>query len=304
MIKRLIACTLLGILVGQSGMRQTLQAQTLDSPAPAESEPSESKPADAKPVESKPDPPKNFSEQVRAGSEMLNVFLEPEAQQPLEMVRAYKWANTARKPLGDRLCLLFLDDGYPVASCKIYPTFKNIVHTPISMTDSRIEGRIDDKVYWLPVPSGLQYHRLDSEPAPAVNAATRRIQMKRLVRKFEARTDEEEAVRQKSVQELRLLPTPIHRYASKGLEKRGIIDGAVFCFVAEGGNPQILMLVEAFRHNDELVWRCAFSRRTFAELAVTYRNSEIWSIPKLTRANMKMTGTFHRIVSPHPVVAE
>lgn len=248
--------------------------------------------------------PRNFSDEVNASADALRVFADQAAKEPLEMVSAYKWANTARKPLGDRLCVLYLKEGRPVASCKIYPTGKSIVHTPISMSNLPIEGRMDGDVVWTPPASAPELYRLKNELPPSAAAPQRRIQMKRIARAFTASTDEGEAKRQKSVPELRLLPTPIHTYSSPQQAETDIIGGAVFCFVVEGGNPQILMLLEAVKEGETMYWQCSFSRRTFAELRVSYRDSEIWTVSSLPGSQMQRAGSFHRIVSPLPQLAK
>ena len=245
----------------------------------------------------------NMSRQVQASVKAIKLFAQPSLTDELEVVEAYKWANTARKPSGDRLCLLYLHQGRPVASCKIYPTFRNIVMTPISFTDLEIVARRDGRTVWSPPNSALEFRKLADAGAPGPTAAKRRIQMKLLARDFSGKTAQDEAKRQKSTPILRLLPTPIYRYSNSAkLEAQGIIDGSVFAFVVEGGNPQVLMVLEAARDksNSMAYWRVGFTRRTFSELHVDHRDNEIWKAPAFPISEMNANNYFHKISLPLP----
>ena len=238
----------------------------------------------------------DFTEQVAASAETLELYLDSEK---LEMLKAYKWANTARRPLGDRLCLLYLHNGRPVASCKIYPTFRDIVFTPISMTDQSIFAVLSQQTVWSPTASPTEHQRLKAVPVPSDSKARRRVEMKAIARKFTATTGEGEARRQRATTELRLLPTPLHQYSSdKLLEETKILDGAVFAFVVQGGNPQVLMMIEAVadESGNPAYWQVGFSRRTFAKLSVDFKDQQIWSVAALPGRQMNSKSYFHKIV--------
>lgn len=251
--------------------------------------------------------PRNFSAQVAGSVDALNFFAEAGDTDSLKVIQAYKWANTARKPLGDRLCLLVLHHDRPVASCKIYLNFKNLVFTPISMTDLSLICVHDGQTVWAPPPSPTEFKRLESVRAPSDSASRRRVEMKAIARQFSGNTGAGEAERQKSTPEIRLLPTPLHQYSSSQLlKKHRIVEGAVFGFVLEGGNPQVLMMLEAVADQDgkPAYWQVGFSRRTFAELHVNHNEQEIWTAPYLRGAEMTSNSYFHKITLPMPVMAE
>ena len=66
---------------------------------------------------------RNWSAEVAASVNRIRLFADPQDDQPLTAIKAYQWANPARpKVRGERICLLYLVDDRPVASCKIYPT--------------------------------------------------------------------------------------------------------------------------------------------------------------------------------------
>lgn len=245
-----------------------------------------------------PPEPRNWTDDVAKSAELFTVHRDGRTDEALEQVAAYKWSNNARRVRGDRLCLLFVDEGRPVASCKVYPTGRSMVHTFISFTDQPIVARREETVVWSPPKSGPEYVVVDGVPAPQAKANRRLLQMKAIAREFSARTGDGEAKRQSSSPELRLLPKPIYRYAVEEARDDGLVDGAVFCFVAEGGNPQILMLLEAVRDGEEMTWRVGFSRRTFAMLEVTRDDREVWSVEFLPGRMIRSTAGFHKIDLP------
>ena len=216
----------------------------------------------------------------------------------MKVLTAYKWSNAARQVRGDRVLLLYLSEGRPVASCKVYPTGSNLVHTFVSMAEVEIEAKLSERTLWAPKPNPIQFQRVQNAPAPANTASLRRIQMKRIAREFTAVTGDDEAERQKATNQLRLLPTPLYRYPSSPPANSNVIDGAVFCFVVGGGNPQVLFLLEAIEGKDKTRhWRCGFSRRTFSELKVSHKSKEIWGTPHFD-FRQDMRASFHRVVLP------
>ena len=72
---------------------------------------------------------------------------------------------------------------------------------------------------------------------------------------------------------LRLLPAPIHRYAS---EKRGFTDGAIFAF-ARGTDPEAFLLIEARKGADGPEWQFAFARfNGHCSLRALRGDREVW----------------------------
>lgn len=254
-------------------------------------------PLTQQPVTQSEDAPadQSLSAAVAASAENIQLFLSPDAKEPLEMKRAFQWADPVL-PTGKSLCLLYFHEGRPVASCKVYGTKRSIVHTFISMTDHRLDARDGDTSVWTPPKSGLKFHQL-ADLVPAKDQTRRRIQMKTIARQFSASTDDGEATRQQAVPELRLLPTPLYRYPA-GLESANVFDGAVFAFVVGGGNPQILLVLEAVREDGESHWRYALSRRTLAKLEVLYQGQRVWNVEYFPRQRMSQIADFCKVNVP------
>jgi hypothetical protein len=254
---------------------------------------------DAKPVPPADAPKKNWTEDVKKSAQQFSVYPSVESETPLKMIAAYKWSNPARpNVIGDRLFLLYLHKGRPVASCKIYPTGRSIVHTFISFTNLPLVARQNDEVVWTPPKSAPKFTKLAEAKPPHATASRRRIQLKALAREFTMETGAGEAKRQSAVPELRMLPQPLYRYGIEDEGRDGVVDGAAFCFVANGGNPQALLLIEATRTGDSMVWRYGFTRRTFAQLKAFHNKREVWTADFLPSRRQKSTNTFCKIDLP------
>lgn len=244
-------------------------------------------------------PKKNWSEAIKASAQEISLFADAKADKPLKMITAYKWRNPARpNVLGERLCLLYVNQGRPVASCKVYPTGRLIVHTFISFTDAPLVARKDDAIVWTPPPAAPKFVKLADADPPQVSAAGRRIQLKSIVREFSMKTGPGEAKRQAASPELRLLPQPLYRYQIVDEGQDGIIDGAAFCFVVGGGNPQALLLLEAVRAGDTMYWQYGFSRRTFAKLRAFHQKREVWTAGYLPATRQAATDAFFKLALP------
>jgi len=244
-------------------------------------------------------PQKNWSEEIRQSAQKYLVYPNAEADKPLKMIAAYKWSNPARPDvLGERLCLLYLHKGRPVASCKVYPTGTLFVHTFISFTNLPLVARDNDGVIWTPPNAEPKFQQLADARPPHATASRRRVQLKSLAREFSMRTGAGEAKRQSAVPELRMLPQPLYRYEIEDGGQDGIVDGAAFCFVVNGGNPQAFLLLEAMRTGDTLSWRYGFTRRTLAELKAFHKKREVWSTNYLAPRRQTSTNSFFKFDVP------
>jgi hypothetical protein len=122
------------------------------------------------------------------------------------------------------------------------------------------------------------HQRLNDAPVPAESKPRRLTQMRDLARRFTAtmyRSEPEEANR------LRLLATPIHRFAA---ESDGIVDGAVFAF-ANATDPDSLLLLEAARDEPGAAayWRYSLARMSSQKTVVKLDDKEIWTVTNFHR---------------------
>lgn len=127
----------------------------------------------------------------------------------------------------------------------------------------------DSAVVWSPAKGGVTMKPLIEAPVPATSKPLRMSQMRELAKRFEASDDFQGGSRW----ELRLLTTPLHRY---GGEDQPVADGALFAF-AHGTDPEVLLLLEARRHNGALEWQYGLAPMTGYALQAKDRGQLVWS---------------------------
>jgi len=141
----------------------------------------------------------------------------------------------------------------------------------ISLTDAPVKAIYKDRE-WAPQSGGVTLQRFPNSPRPHKTMPLRLAQMKELLGTLSAH---ELTVAGKRF-ELRLLPTPIHRYSST---KEQLQDGGIFVF-ANGTNPELLAVIEARGEDVELAdWQIGFARCAGAELFVSQNDKQLFHVP-------------------------
>jgi len=75
-------------------------------------------------------------------------------------------------------------------------------------------------------------------------------------------------------QEMRRLPSPIHRYADEGA---GIVDGIIFALTTNGTNPDILIVIELRSANGSPPeWMYGIVNMTAADVHLRFDDTEVW----------------------------
>jgi hypothetical protein len=145
-----------------------------------------------------------------------------------------------------------------------------------SLAPQAVVCRRGGEPVWTPPANELKWHPLDGVPEPSDAPRRRLSQMRSLAKRFEgvARMGPPRYP-PGSRWELRLLPSPIHRYADP---PAGIVDGAVFVLTM-GTDPQLIVLLEARQTADRHDWAAAFSRLSGFELIGSFDGQELWSSP-------------------------
>jgi len=118
-------------------------------------------------------------------------------------------------------------------------------------------------------------------PTVAQSRERRLTEAKMLARRFTAQVDQDTAIHASSNREQRLLPTPIYRYGSQDYSKDGTVDGVLFVFTVEGGNPTTFLHLEVYRQKESTGWQYAISRRGVSGLEVTYDGVKVWELPRI-----------------------
>lgn len=78
-----------------------------------------------------------------------------------------------------------------------------------------------------------------------------------------------------SVNQLRLLPEPLFRYADSTPEK----DGALFAFVWDKGtDPELLLRIETNKTDKGLTWHYQSVRFTYRALELKHNGNKVWEV--------------------------
>jgi hypothetical protein len=135
-------------------------------------------------------------------------------------------------------------DGCPVAVGKVEayrrPEGTRWLYCFTSTSTGRVEGQWPEGRRFRARKPGIEWKALDG-PTPHETAAGRLRQMKELFRRFSTTVFDDI---QKTSDELRPLARPLHEYASP---KRGVLQGILCGFTANGTNPDAILALEAIR---------------------------------------------------------
>jgi hypothetical protein len=198
-------------------------------------------------TENRPDPP------IQLLAEPLMHFSDPE----INILNAGLWAygDGGRRPQA----LLKVEAHQWAGDMLPRVTW---VHCFVSTSGDRIVAVWPNSPRFVAREAGLKLESFPKAPRPAESKDARLTQMKVLARRFSARCIDEAKVEL----EMRLLPTPVYRYADP---EAGIQDGAVFAFCASGTNPTLVLLVELSQpQGKKAKWQYSLSRMTVREVTV------------------------------------
>jgi hypothetical protein len=212
------------------------------------------------------------------------IALASDPKKPLEMKKepVFEWSNPGRDGLAVQgVVYLWLRDGRPAVVCSMFSEprtewkGRTLLHEFHALDREKLvvtrpKEALND---WKPE-VGLERKELTDAPAPADTPAARLLQMKRLAQEFSAHGLD---MAEKRV-DMRLLPTPLYRYPAA---KTGVVDGALFSFVATTGtDPEILLLIEAREEKGKMRWEYACGRFSDKSLYVQRKDKEVWSLAR------------------------
>jgi hypothetical protein len=205
----------------------------------------------------------------------LAVESDPKKQLVLKKEPVFDWANPTRNDQ-QGVVFLWLREGRPAAIGCIFsgPHHKLpgriITHELHALDREKLLVKRDAYNQWKPE-VGLARKELTDAPSPAATAASRLIQMRRLAQEFTGHEIDPGGKRW----DLRLLPTPLHRYPTA---KTGVVDGALFALVSDAGtDPEVLLLLEAKEVDGKLRWEYACGRFSDMELRLQRKDVEVFS---------------------------
>jgi hypothetical protein len=123
---------------------------------------------------------------------------------------------------------------------------------------------------------GMTFQPLAGGPDSPESKAARLIQLKQLARRFSATMIG--GARADAKTEMRLLPTPLFRYASP---PQGIVDGALFGLSATGTNPDAILAIQWRGEAASEQCEFALTGMTTGGLQVRLDDRQVWSQPYL-----------------------
>ena len=133
----------------------------------------------------------------------------------------------------------------------------------------------NEKVIWEHERAGVELKAITGAPKPDSTAILRLKQMRTLAAQYSVVAD----YGNKKEEDMRLLTTPVYRYAS---EKQGVTDGALFAF-ARGTDPEAFLMIEAREGKDGAEWQYGFARFVgHASLRAMRDDREVWKVDKLS----------------------
>lgn len=202
------------------------------------------------------------------GNSLVKLTREPQA--------VLRWTNHLnRRFYGD--IYVWTNHGRPEAVASItnvYSDTRHAMETEVhSLSLQPLKAERSGQVIWEPSQAGVQLRPIPGASLPADSPAARLRQLREYASRFTVSSQTREDRWQ-----LRLLPRPVHRYASTDPL---ILDGALFAFT-KGTDPDVFLVIEARRVGEVYQWQFAFARFTgSADLQASFDQSEVWKVSAL-----------------------
>jgi hypothetical protein len=146
----------------------------------------------------------------------------------------------------------------------------------LSLSREPLKATVGEDVLWNTGAGDLDWKAFEPRIIPATRAPARLRQMRGLVERFEIMVDHRDDNPERQRQMLRRLTHPLFRYENS---EAGLLDGALFAFVAST-DPDALVLVEAREDSrGEKSWHYAVARLHCAELTVKLDGTAVAQFP-------------------------
>jgi hypothetical protein len=169
------------------------------------------------------------------------------------------------------------EDGRPVALGKVEAYGRKEgtkwLYCFASASTELVEGKWPDGRSFRASTAGIEWAALKG-PVPQETAAGRLRQMKELFQRFTATTRDDAL---KTSDELRPLARPLHEYSAP---KKGVVQGVVCGFAANGTNPDVIVVLEAAAAADGTKsWRYGVIGMTAGGISVKLDKDEVFARP-------------------------
>ena len=207
----------------------------------------------------------------------------------------FRWQNPISG--ADGAIFVWTSGGRPMVLCKTHVNDKTrgYIHSTVSIARERFVLKRDGATQWTTPEPGVSFQTVSDAAAPANTENARLVQMRGIARRYRMLSvwGQEES----GEWDLRLLPTPMMRYASP---EAGVIDGALFGY-AQGTNPEALVLVEAIRTEQGTEWQSAPARLSGYAIRGWFDGKQVLDTQRIqvTRDNETFRHVYQRL-SPYP----
>lgn len=184
-----------------------------------------------------------------------------------------RWSNPVN---GDPDGALFIwtAHGRPQAAVQVFRTKGGYwLHELQSLCTDTFQATNDGNPAWEPAKAGLEMRHAPESPEPAESGRQRLAQMRAIADEYSAIDD---FGGKQSRWELRLLTTPLYRYADPD---RGIVDGALWAFV-HGTDPEVFVVLEASETPTGLEWQIGMAPMTAYAVEVSRKGKPVWNAPR------------------------
>jgi hypothetical protein len=156
--------------------------------------------------------------------------------------------------------------------------------------DADVTILLSGRELWKPSEFVCKFTDLPKSPVPADKPGLRLTQMRAIAADFTAI----DWFADTNKVDLRLLPQPAYRYAEEGK----ITDGALFIF-AHGTNPEVCVLLEAYRDDKGSRYRYAVAPMSIYKLETRYKGEVVWSLGR-RQAGPRATAYYADAYRPEP----
>src|SRR5262245_24835692 len=188
---------------------------------------------------------------------------------------ALRWTNPIAGAR-DGTVFLWIDRGRPQAILQLFTYDEDhFTHEWQSLSEGPLSAEREGQATWSPEEPGARFRELPGAGPPAGPPAARLRQMQALAEKFSATFTG--FAQSPTPVELRLLTQPLWRYEQDVDPER--IDGAQFA-LAQGTDPQALVLLEARVSAAQRRWHYAVARMASGSITARYGEQEVFSVPK------------------------
>jgi hypothetical protein len=140
-----------------------------------------------------------------------------------------------------------------------------------SLATAGLKAQRNGQLWWSPTMPGLEFKPVPGAPKPGESAPERARQRRTLADGFRASDD----FGGKGWSELRLLPTPIARYADS---KTKLLDGSLLAFVM-GTDPEVFLFLAVRPGREGSEWQYALAPMTVFAVKASYRGKVVWELP-------------------------